>query len=77
MDWNEIVAHALLRAATAIVPSQGGKKRARRSHECERGTQECVRHSYSHNYRQRYSHKDNYRDRHSYRHSYSYRGKHL
>jgi hypothetical protein len=48
MDWNELmahpfVAHALLRAATALVPSQGIKK-IERSHECERGTQECVRH---------------------------------
>ncbi len=38
------VAHALVRAATALVPSQGIRKRTGRSHECERGTQECVRH---------------------------------
>ena len=39
---HELVAHALLRAATALVPSQGIRKT--RSHECERCTQECVRH---------------------------------
>jgi hypothetical protein len=43
MDWNEIVAHAPSRVA----PSLKTKKRARPSHECERGRQECVRHSYS------------------------------
>jgi type IV pilus assembly protein PilM len=37
------VAHALVRAATALVPSHGIQK-TRRSKECERGTQECVRH---------------------------------
>jgi hypothetical protein len=45
-------------------------REARRSHECERGTQECVRHSYknrhSYSYRNRHSHsyKDSYSDRH-------------
>jgi len=39
----EIVAHALLRAATALVPSHGIRKI--RSHECERSAHECVRHS--------------------------------
>ena len=34
------VAHALLRAASALLPTPG----AMRSHECERGTHECVRH---------------------------------
>ncbi len=40
------VAHALLRAAPALVPTPGvdEAEAARRSHECERGTQECVRH---------------------------------
>src|SRR5271163_3274085 len=33
------VAHALLRAASALLPTFGEK----RSHECERGTHECVR----------------------------------
>ncbi len=54
MDRNEIVvhevvAHALLRAATALVPLQGIRKRstAMRSLECERGTQKCVRHARS------------------------------
>jgi hypothetical protein len=40
---HALVAHALLRAATALMPSQGIRKM--RSHECERGTQECVRHA--------------------------------
>jgi uncharacterized protein (DUF885 family) len=35
-----IVAHAPLRAASAVVPTPG----AMRSHQCERGTQECARH---------------------------------
>jgi lipoyl(octanoyl) transferase len=43
-DVKVDVAHALMRAASAIVPTQVGDQRAQRSHECERGTQECVRH---------------------------------
>ncbi len=35
-----IVAHALVRAASALLPTPG----AMRSHECERGTHECARH---------------------------------
>ncbi len=34
-----IVAYALLRAASRLIATHG------RSHECERGTQECVRHA--------------------------------
>ena len=43
---HEFVAHALLRTATPLVPSHGEWKRnaTKRSHECERGTHECVRH---------------------------------
>jgi hypothetical protein len=36
------VAHALVRAASTLVSMLGGKQK-RRSQECERGTQECVR----------------------------------
>ncbi len=45
--WGRLVAHALLRAATALLPSQGIREKAGRSHDCERGTQECVRHGNS------------------------------
>jgi hypothetical protein len=47
------VAHALLRAASALVPTLGVRPMPalvprpgleKRSHECERGTHECVRH---------------------------------
>jgi len=38
------VAHALLRAVLALVPTPLRESR-NRSHECERSTQECVRHS--------------------------------
>jgi hypothetical protein len=38
------VAHALLRAASALLPTLGvNYPSTKRSHECERGTQECVR----------------------------------
>ncbi len=37
------VAHALLRAVLALLPTPV-RKSWKRSHECERGTQECVRH---------------------------------
>src|ERR1700734_2186947 len=39
-SWIRNVAHALLRAASALMPTHGFLKR---SHECERGTHECVR----------------------------------
>ena len=38
------VAHALLRAALALLPTQ--EKTTERSHECERCTHECVRYGY-------------------------------
>jgi hypothetical protein len=39
------VAHALLRAVLALVPTPLWELHAR-SHECERSTHECVRHSF-------------------------------
>jgi hypothetical protein len=38
------VAHALVRAVFALLRTQSCEK-DRRSHKCERGTQECVRHN--------------------------------
>ena len=41
---SRFVAHALMRAVFALLRTRVGTKLAQRSHECERGAHECVRH---------------------------------
>jgi hypothetical protein len=43
---NPLVAHALVRAVFALLRTHVATE-PKRSHECERGTQECVRHGTS------------------------------
>ncbi len=38
------VAHALLRAVSRLISTLSPLDETERSHECERGTHECVRH---------------------------------
>ncbi len=45
IGWRWIlVAHALVRAVSALMPALNFRAVQRRRHECRRGTQECVRH---------------------------------
>jgi len=41
---RRLVAHALARAVFAVLGTQGCRTSLGRSHDCERDTQECVRH---------------------------------
>jgi uncharacterized protein YwlG (UPF0340 family) len=44
IEISRFVAHALMRAVFALLRTRVWMKLALRSHECERGTHECVRH---------------------------------
>ncbi len=45
IGWSRIlVAHALMRAVSALLPTLGTIAIQRRRHECRRGTHECMRH---------------------------------
>ena len=64
------VAHALVRAASALVPTleAGPKMDPERSHECERGTQECARHQARYQSQNQTQNESRDRDAHPIRH---------